>query len=69
MAYTQTDLDNLKRAYASGVTTVEFNGRRTTFRSLDELERVMTAVETEVAPTTTTRGKTKLARLYTRKGF
>ena len=37
MALSQTDLDNLDAAIASGELTVEFNGRKITYRSISEL--------------------------------
>lgn len=37
MALTQTDLDALDSAIATGELTVEFNGRRVTYRSIPEL--------------------------------
>lgn len=37
MALTQTDLDALDTAIATGELTVEFNGRRVTYRSVPEL--------------------------------
>lgn len=37
MALTQTDLDALDVAIATGELTVEFNGRRVTYRSVPEL--------------------------------
>lgn len=39
MALTQTDLDNLDAAIAAAELTVEVNGRRVTYRSIDELMR------------------------------
>jgi len=44
MAYTQTQLDDLRAAIAEGVTKVAANGRTVEYRSLDEmrkLERIM----------------------------
>jgi hypothetical protein len=37
MALTQTDLDQLDAAIATGTLTVELAGRRITYRSVDEL--------------------------------
>lgn len=37
MAFTQTDLDNVERAIASGELTVQYNGRTVTHRSIKEL--------------------------------
>lgn len=37
MAYTQTDLDNIKAAIATGEQTVEVDGMRVTYRDIDAL--------------------------------
>lgn len=39
MALTQTDLDNLDAAIATGELRVEFNGRMVIYRSIDQLLR------------------------------
>lgn len=39
MAYTQAQLDALDAALAAGVLTVEYDGRRTTYRSQQDMER------------------------------
>lgn len=52
MAFTQTDLDNINTAIATGEMTVEFNGRRVTYRSMAELERAKTHVQGELARNT-----------------
>lgn len=38
MAFTQTDLDNVERAIASGELTVSYNGRSITHRSMADLK-------------------------------
>lgn len=38
MALTQTDLDNIDTAIATGELEVEFNGRRVKYRSIAELK-------------------------------
>lgn len=38
MALSQTDLDNLDNAIASGELEVDFNGRRVKYRSINELK-------------------------------
>ena len=45
MAYTQTHLDALHEAPASGTLTVTFEGRRMTYRSVQELQRAISVVE------------------------
>ena len=51
MAYTQTQIDNLKRAYASGVLTVREGETSTTFRSLEEIKDAIREMEEEVSGT------------------
>ena len=48
MAYTQEQADNLRNAIAEGVTEVEFNGRRTRFRSLKEMRSILAEIESSV---------------------
>ncbi len=38
MSYTQSQLDALEAAYASGVLTVEYDGKRITYNSRDDLK-------------------------------
>ncbi len=56
MAWTQTDIDRLKRAIATGAKKVEFGSGETRrvqeFRSLDEMLRILADMETEVAGAT-----------------
>jgi|DewCreStandDraft_4_1066084.scaffolds.fasta_scaffold338118_1 hypothetical protein len=65
MAWTQAHLDAIKEAYASGVLTVTFEGRSTTYRSLDEMERVIAAIEKELNPAK----RRRQYRLSSSKGF
>ncbi len=53
MAYTQTDLDNIKSAIASGVLTVRYgDGSMVTYASVDELIRVRREIESELNKST-----------------
>jgi len=45
MAYAQSQLDALEAALASGTLTVEFDGKRVTYRSLDEIQRAIEIVK------------------------
>ena len=45
MAYTQTQLDALKSAYAEGIHRVTFNGRTIEYRSLREMQSVIRELE------------------------
>ncbi len=49
MALTQTDVDNLETALASGELTVEYEGRRVTFRSVAELTAALSYAKQAVA--------------------
>ena len=49
MALSQTDLDNLEAALASGELSVEYEGRRVTFRSVDDLSRSIAYVKNALA--------------------
>lgn len=49
MAFTQTDLDNVNAAIAVGEMTVEVNGRRVTYRSIAELERARSIIQSDLA--------------------
>lgn len=52
MAYTQSDLDAIKAAIASGNLTVKINDRLVTYRSLDDLFRIKDLIEGEVNTST-----------------
>ena len=48
MAWTQTDIDNLQRAIASGELQVQYPNGMVKYRSLDEMERTLTLMENNV---------------------
>lgn len=48
MAYTQIDLDRIKRAIATGELTCEMEGKKVTFRSIDELLKAKALIEDEL---------------------
>lgn len=52
MAYTQKDIDDLKKAIASGISKVKINGRETEYRSLTEMKNTLAQMEKEVNGTT-----------------
>lgn len=52
MAFTQTDLDNINAAIATGEMTVEVNGRRVTYRSIADLEKARTIIQGDLAAAT-----------------
>lgn len=45
MAYSQTELDALKAAVASGVAQVTYGGRTVQYRSLAEIEAIIAKME------------------------
>lgn len=49
MAFTQTDLDNINTAIATGEQSVEVNGRKVVFRSVDDLVKARALVSAELA--------------------
>lgn len=59
MAWTQTDVDRLKSAIATGALRVKygsgFDEREVIYRSLDEMKATLAMMEQEVAGTTRTR--------------
>lgn len=66
MAYTQGELDALKSAYASGVTEMSYQGRTVKYRSLDEMSRIISAMDQELNGSTTKR--TRRILLASRRG-
>ncbi len=57
MAYTQSQLDAIKTAIASGTLTVTHNGRSITYRSTQDLLAVKREIESELNASSTTRMK------------
>ena len=56
MAYTSTQLEDLRAAIAEGVLSVRFSdGRSLTYRSLDEMRRIEATMAAELEPSTTVR--------------
>jgi hypothetical protein len=49
MAWTQNDVDTLKKAMASGVLIFKHGETQTTFRSMAEMERQLARMEAEVS--------------------
>lgn len=55
MSYTQTQLDALREAAASGVTEVSYDGKTVKYRTIAELMQMITIVERALAPAPVTR--------------
>lgn len=69
MALSSTDLDKLDAAIAQGALTVEFNGRRMTYRSVAELQAARAHVAAQIAAAAATRkGATKRFTFSTLRG-
>lgn len=72
MALSSTDLDKLDAAIAQGALTVEFNGRRMTYRSVDELLAARAHVAAQIAAAAaaeaTRKGATKRYTFSTLRG-
>jgi len=52
MAFTQIQIDTLKNAIAEGALTVKYADKEVTYRSLDEMRKILDMMESEVSPTT-----------------
>lgn len=48
LSWTQSDIDKLKEAIASGAQSVSYRDRTVTYRSLSEMERVLAKMEGSV---------------------
>lgn len=48
MSYTPEQLSELKANIAKGVTSLEINGEKVTFRSLDEMRRIVKIMEEDM---------------------
>lgn len=68
MSYTTTQLDALKRALATGERRVSFGDKTVEYRSVEELQEAIRAVETELARSAGIPLKRQI-RVTTAKGF
>ncbi len=67
MAWTQSDLDAVERAIASGERTVSYSDKTVTYRDMDELFKARDAIKQALATTTTPAARQ--TRLVTKKGW
>jgi hypothetical protein len=67
MAYTEAQAQALREALASGVLTVEYDGKRVTYRSVAEIKEALAQVETALARDAGKR--VRQIRVVTNKGF
>jgi hypothetical protein len=49
MAFTQQNLDAIENAIATGTLSVEYNGKRVTYRSMSDLMRARDVIKSELA--------------------
>ena len=54
MAFTQTQLDAIEAAIASGVLTVQLDGKSVTYQSMSDLIKARNVIKSVVSPTSTT---------------
>lgn len=66
MAWTQSDIDTLKAAIASGVLEVEYHDRRVKYQTTREMLEALGLMQQEVSRAT---GASPVKRLNSRKGF
>jgi len=70
MAFTQTDIDALKRAIGTGALRVRFVDREVTYRSLDEMRETLRMMQNEVAAAAgLTSRRIRQVRFMTSKGL
>lgn len=49
MQFQESDLDQLKQALISGVTSISVEGRTVTFQSLDQIAKTIQMIEEQIA--------------------
>lgn len=67
MAWTQTDLDRIEAAIASGELRVGFEGRNIEYRSIEELRKARAEIKAELAQSGTP--IVRQIRISSTKGF
>jgi len=67
MAYTQQQAEALREAMTSGVLTVEYDGKRVTYRSVGEIREALAEVDAALAREQGRR--VRQIRINTNKGF
>jgi hypothetical protein len=66
MAWTQTDLERIESAIASGALVVEFHDRVVRYRTIDELLKARDMIKKTLSTSTTSKNRT---RLHLSKGW
>lgn len=68
MAFTQTDIDALKKAIGTGALRVRFVDREVTYRSLEEMRKTLAMMQADLAEAEG-RPRTRQTRFITSKGL
>lgn len=69
MAFTQTQLTALESAIAQGVLSVQFNDRRVTYHSLDEMIRLRDTMRSELGVAKPATARSRIINIPTGKGL
>ncbi len=69
MAFTQTQLDALDSALAQGVLSVQYNDRRVTYHSLNEMITLRTTMRSELGVATPAANRGRIINLPTGRGL
>jgi|YelNatPaOPRAMG01_1025707.scaffolds.fasta_scaffold103823_2 hypothetical protein len=69
MAYTQSQLEALEAALASGTLRVSFEGRSLEYRSVDELKKAIGEVRAGLAAQDSAQVRSRIVKVTTSKGF
>jgi len=69
MAYTQSQLEALEAALASGMLRVSFEGRSVEYRSVEELKKAIAEVKAALAAQDPAQARSRIVKVTTSKGF
>ena len=69
MAYSQTQLEALEAALASGMLRVSFEGRSVEYRSVEELKKAIAEVKAALAAQDPAQARSRIVKVTTSKGF
>jgi len=69
MAYTQDQLTTLETAYSQGITSMQHNGRRVEYRSLEEMKRLIDSMRSELGVSTSRSSRSRVINVLGGKGL
>lgn len=69
MAYSQTQLAQLETAIAKGATTMQLNGRKVEYRSLEEMERLRDSMRAELGVSSAKTSRSRVINIAGGKGL